>query len=471
MRKHLHKLKILGVLIVSLMLLSTTKAKACSTFMLHKGGKLIFGHNLNEGDIGVPGILFVNKRSVFKMGRSLNEMMFKEVTKPSKLSWISRYGSITFNNFGRDLPDGGMNEAGFYIWEMNEASDYPKGDTLHKLSQMGWMQYLLDNCSTIDEAFELTKGIEIDGWTWHYFLADASGRCASLAFIDGKMKINRDQSMPVKALLNTPYDREMEVAKYYENFGGLYEVELNNPEVPRFVKTAYLTQKYESSQDIIDYGFYMLDKIQVSDKPEWSIVFDPLKKQVFFKTRLHPAIKHLSLNNIEFSSQSGPCLIQNIDVEKGGDIKELLHPYDNKEMNGLLTSLIDLVGEGFFRMGGLEPLESVNNLSNHWQRAEKEENQFFKGKWETEPKNSKEGKLGVQLFTNKNAVFGEVTASDGSVYKIDHLMMIDKNITLTFLTQSGRMLELKGKFINDQLNASVYGTESYLGEFDFYSKK
>ena len=193
-----------------------------------------------------------------------------------------------------------MNEAGFYIWEMNEASDYPQGDSLQKLSQMGWMQYLLDNCSTLDEALEMTKGIEIDGWTWHYFLADASGNCASLAFVDGKMKINRNKNMPVKALFNTPYDREMEVARYYENFGGLYKVELDNPEVPRFVKADYLIKNYNPDENIIDYGFYMLDKIKVNDVAEWSIVFNPIKKYVYFRTRINPAIKDFSFHEIDF---------------------------------------------------------------------------------------------------------------------------------------------------------------------------
>ncbi len=464
----IHKLKILGILIVSLTLLNTTKTKACSTFMLHNGGKLIFGHNLNEGDIGIPGIVFVNKRGVFKMGRSLNEMMFKEVTKPSKLSWVSRYGSITFNNFGRDLPDGGMNETGFFIEEMNEDTEYPQGDSLHKLSQMGWMQYLLDNCSTLDEAFELTKGIEIDGWTWHYFLADASGDCASLTFVGGKMKINRGKKMPVKALFNTAYDREMEVAKYYKNFGGSYEVELDNPEVPRFVKADYLIKAYDPSQDIVDYGFYMLDKIQVNDKPEWSIVFDPIKKQVFFRTRINPAIKQLSFNDIDFSAQSGPCLIQNMDVEKGGDIKDLLHPYNAEEMSKMLYSFIDLIGEGFFKMGGLEPSESIANLTNHWQRAEEVENQSFKGRWETKPEDPEEGALVLNLSSNRNAVFGEMTVSDGSIYKIDHLYMHNEKITLTYLTKSGRMLELQGVIKGDQLKARVYATEDYLGEYVFY---
>jgi penicillin V acylase-like amidase (Ntn superfamily) len=52
---------------------------------------------------------------------------------------------VTFNVFGRDLPDGGINEDGLYIWEMNEEADYQTNDSLAKLNQMHWMQYILDN--------------------------------------------------------------------------------------------------------------------------------------------------------------------------------------------------------------------------------------------------------------------------------------------------------------------------------------
>lgn len=471
MKNSYRKFTMIGILIVSLTLLSLVKASACSTFMLHKGDKLIFGHNLNEGDIGVPGIVFINKRGVFKMGRSLNEMMNKEVTKPSKLSWISRYGSVTFNNFGKDLPDGGMNEAGFYIWEMNEDADYPIGDSLQRLSQMGWMQFLLDNCSTLDEAIKMTEKIEIDGWGWHYFLADASGNCAALAFVDGKMKINRDKNMPVKGLFNTSYNREMEVAKYYENFGGQYKVELDNPNVPRFVKTDFLIKTYDPSENIVDYGFYMLDKIKVFDVAEWSIVFDPIKKQVYFRTRINPAIKHFSLNDVDFSAKAGPCLIHNMDIEKGGEVLALMHPYTAKEMSEFLNYMGTLIPHSFFEMGGLSFEQVVDNFSNHSLRASLAENQFFKGHWETHPEDPKEGALIINIETEQDAVFGQVTSSDGSIYKIDHLYMINQNMYLTFLTKKGKMIELQGVFESGNLNAKVYDSENFQGSFVFNKKE
>jgi choloylglycine hydrolase len=36
-------------------------------------------------------------------------------------------------------PDGGINEAGLYIWEMSEDADYAKNDSLPKLNQRNWI--------------------------------------------------------------------------------------------------------------------------------------------------------------------------------------------------------------------------------------------------------------------------------------------------------------------------------------------
>ncbi len=131
---------------------------ACSTFKLQKGNALLYGHNLNQPGINVPGQIFINKRGVFKIGRSLSEMVTKDGKNPSGLSWISRYGSVAFSTFGKDMPDGGLNEARLYIWEMSNDTEYPKKPALPKLSQMNWMQYVLDSFSTTDEVVSCGRG-------------------------------------------------------------------------------------------------------------------------------------------------------------------------------------------------------------------------------------------------------------------------------------------------------------------------
>ena len=186
--------------VIIVLFLISIPSKACSTFKLQKGEALVYGHNLNEGDIGVPGLIFINKRGTFKTGRTWDEIVSKEPQRYSSHTWISRYGSVTFNNFGRDFPDGGMNEVGLYVWEMNEDACYPRNDSLPKLNQMNWMQYILDNYSTLEEAVRCASEIEIDGWGWHFFMGDGQGNTAAVEFIDGKVVVHQGEQMPVPAL-------------------------------------------------------------------------------------------------------------------------------------------------------------------------------------------------------------------------------------------------------------------------------
>jgi hypothetical protein len=268
-----------------LLLLNPNNLNACSTFKLQKGNQLIYAHNLNQGDIGVPGMIFLNKRGVYKIGRTWSELTTKDQLNPSGYSWISRYGSVTFNSFGRDLPDGGMNEEGLYIWEMNEDAHYPVDTDLPKLDQMNWMQYILDNYTTTEEAIGCASEIEVSGWGWHYFVGDAHGQTAAIAFIDGRIVVHKGETMPVPGLFNTPYEREMEILKYYKGFGGQYDISLDDPQVPRFVKTAAMIRDYNPSSDIIDYGFEMLDKISVHDVPEWSVLFDARTRKYLLQNK------------------------------------------------------------------------------------------------------------------------------------------------------------------------------------------
>ena len=70
---------------------------ACTTFCVKVGDTVIFGRNY-DFEIG-GGALIVNPRGLRKTG-----------FLPRGPAWTSSYGSVTFNQFGRDFPMGGMNE-------------------------------------------------------------------------------------------------------------------------------------------------------------------------------------------------------------------------------------------------------------------------------------------------------------------------------------------------------------------------
>jgi hypothetical protein len=163
--------------ILLLMMVLTLKSSACTSLILKTKDGLYFVHSLNQGDWkSVPGLIFVNQRDAWKKGYSWEALLKVNDESAPSLVWKSKYGSVTFNPLGKEFPDGGMNEKGLYIWEMSFAeTKFPDDPNKPKLFMMQWMQYQLDNFSTIGEVMKNAGQMSLDGWEWHFFVADRSG--------------------------------------------------------------------------------------------------------------------------------------------------------------------------------------------------------------------------------------------------------------------------------------------------------
>ena len=462
--KKTHLLKTAILLLIASMI-SISSSFACSTFKLQKGDSLVYGHNLNEADIGVPGLVFINKRGIFKTGKTWSEIISKDQSNVSNHVWISRYGSVTFNNFGRDFPDGGMNEEGLFIWEMNEDTKYPKNENLPKLNQMNWMQYILDNFTTTAEAIKCASEIEIDGWGWHFFVGDAQGNTAAIEFLNGEIIIHTGEYMPIAGLFNNSYEREMEVLKYYQGFGGNYEPTINDPKVPRFVKTAVLTRDYNPTESIVNYGLKMLHQLMVNDEPEWSILFDVRKKDIYFRTRINPEVKTFSMSQIDFSNDS-PTLVVNMDIKKGGNVYNLFESYTKEIMRDFTKNImVPLFPETFFTRGGLTVEEYIERTTTHTDAAKTNEKQFFKGTWKNSPDQSKdEMSMTIKFESDDEAIKGSIS-NGKELYNIEHLSLVANQMKFTFKTKGGTLLEIRAEFKDGQMTAKLFGIEDYFGTY------
>lgn len=455
------KPKIALLFLAAIIGMHTTNIYPCSTFKLQKGEVLLYGHNLNQADMDVPGMVFINKRGIFKHGRTFSELLFKDQRNPSNFAWISRYGSVTFNAFGKDFPDGGMNEVGLYIWEMNEAAEFPKNENKPRLMHMNWIQYVLDSYSTIDEIIKSASEFQLDdgGMTWHYFISDASGNSASLAFIDGKVKVNKGNDMPVPGLFNTPYDKELEIIKYYKGYGGFYDIELENPRVPRFVKTAKMVDDYEKSMDPIDYGFKILKNITVDNIPEWSVLIDAANKKVYYKTRITPTVKYFDMKELDFSNNT-PVSILDMDADVKDNVADCFTVYSDELSQEFLDSkLKGLLPEEFYNIGGLNPDEFIERLAYHSKIAELPQSQYFAGTWKRETDTPEENYIEIKLVVNKDAVTG-IIFNGMETYILDHLKLIEKDLYFTFKNQKGYLYEGRGLIENSKMDVRLECLES-----------
>ena len=136
--------------------------------MLKDSTHLVYGRNF-DWDIG-SGFIVINKKGIVK------QAFVQPPNKPAK--WISKYGSITFNQIGVDAPMGGMNEKGLVIAQMGLfESEFPKTDDKYVVGGLEWIQYQLDNSSTLSEVIENNKKIRIvfNIVPVHYFICDNLG--------------------------------------------------------------------------------------------------------------------------------------------------------------------------------------------------------------------------------------------------------------------------------------------------------
>jgi penicillin V acylase-like amidase (Ntn superfamily) len=275
----------------------------------------------------VPGVVVINKRGVFKHGKSWYEILSGKPAPNPPLKWISQYGSVTFNPFCRDFPDGGMNEAGLFIEEMTlQGTRFPEDESKPLVFMMQWMQYVLDNYETIDQVIQSAHDITIDGWAWHFFTADRKGNAAVIEFLDGEVKIFREARLPVTALCNTKYNEEMESLRKYKGFGGDRFIDFDNKKLPRFVHAAQMLKGYDPSESpAVKYGFDILAQLERGGT-QWSFVCDLNNLKAYFRTSRASEIKELDLKSFDFSCKTSVKMLD-IHSRLAGNVEEDFQDY------------------------------------------------------------------------------------------------------------------------------------------------
>lgn len=292
-----------------LFLLFNGSAVACSTFLLSKNGTHVFGRNYDWGTGN--GMMMVNARRVVKTSFSQEE--------GNTISWTSTYGSVTFNQFGKEFPHGGMNEKGLVVelmW-LNETV-YPKADSRAAVNGLQWIQYQLDNCATIEEVIATDKKIRINrtgAAPLHYLVADSRGHAATIEFIDGRMVVHQGDKLSYPVLTNTPYEDAAQIVKEGHAKG------LDNSE-QRFTTACSMVRQYQlgnSQQKPVDYAFNILDKIAQPGYTKWSIVYDITNLQVYCITDQRTQRKQVAFGDINFSC-NGSFTALNLDSPLKGNV-------------------------------------------------------------------------------------------------------------------------------------------------------
>ncbi|MEO6254905.1 MAG: linear amide C-N hydrolase [Ferruginibacter sp.] len=301
------------ILIVSLFCACAQLVVACTTFCINKNGQIVFGRNYDW--ITGAGMVNTNQRGLFKTSmRSGNA---------TTISWISAYGSITFNQYGKEFPTGGMNEKGLVVELMwLDGTKYPADDGRPVVGVLQWIQYQLDNAATTAEVIssDIKLRINESATPIHYLVADAGGHVATVEFLDGKMIVHQDKDLPFPVLTNDTYASSVQTAKPIVE--KKTSISLNNNSLDRFVKACSMVKKFtETNMDVpvTDFAFSILDKVSQGNFTKWSIVYDISNRKVFFKTDANKDVKHFQFSAFDFACNK-PAKMFNMNQEGKDDI-------------------------------------------------------------------------------------------------------------------------------------------------------
>jgi penicillin V acylase-like amidase (Ntn superfamily) len=275
---------------VTLTLLVGTPGFTCTTRCLLEKGRVIVAYNYDAWTS--EGLVLVNKRGMSKQGR------IKEAAR-----WTARYGSITFNQFGRDEPSSGVNEKGLMVSVMwLDGTRYPPVDQRPPIGPARWIQYNLDSHASVAEVVEKAEVLRLSApIPVHYFFADVSGDTAVIEFLEGKLVVYRGENLPVKALTNSTYAQSLaafEAAKRRE------KKPMSESSLDRFVRGATLIA---GEGDRIARSFATLAAVALTTgetRTRWSIVYDLRASELYFRTDTNEAIRRLSMTSFDFSCRT-----------------------------------------------------------------------------------------------------------------------------------------------------------------------
>jgi hypothetical protein len=191
----------------------------------------------------------------------------------------------------------------------------------------------LDTCASVYEALQVDTLVRIRGDdipTDHYLIADASGNCAAIEYIDGHFVYYTGENLPVKAMSNMRYGRALAAL---ERGGPRWWWSNPGQSAERFADAHDRNKNYNTGQgsSAVRYAFETLTRVVAAPHTKWNIVYDIAKRKVYFRSVASPAVKYLSLNALDFSC-GAPLLMLNINAALEGNIEKFFEPYD-REVN------------------------------------------------------------------------------------------------------------------------------------------
>ena len=245
------------------------------------------------------------------------------------MRWKSKYGSVVTAAYDICSTDG-MNEKGLVanlLWLAE--SSYPQWNgEKPALSIAAWVQYMLDNFATVNEAvseiekntFDVVSDMMPDGTrmaTLHLSISDATGDNAIFEYIDGKLNIHHNRSYQV--MTNSPvFDQQLALDDYWKTIGGTTFLPGTNRAADRFVRASFYINAIPKTEDTrtalasvfsvirntsVPFGISTPDQPNISST-RWRTVSDQKDKVYYYESTLYPNVFWVDFKDVDFSEKA-----------------------------------------------------------------------------------------------------------------------------------------------------------------------
>ena len=314
------KISMLSVLAFLSIIFLNQNAMAC-TRVVYEGlnGTILTARSM-DWRTDIPANLWVFPRGIERNGEAGN----------NSVQWKSKYGSVITSSWDIASSDG-MNEKGLVgnlLWLAE--SDYPKfekNSNQKGLAVSMWLQYVLDNFTTVSEVvtalekkdFSIVSshipGTDIFA-TVHLSVSDATGDNAIFEYIKGKLVIHHDRKYV--AMTNSPiFEEQLAINTYWKGIPGTIMLPGTNRAADRFTRASYYIDAIPKTDNIrtalasvfgvirncsVPLGISSPTEPNISST-RWRTVADQKNLVYYFDNVLNPNVVWVEFSKLDFSEK------------------------------------------------------------------------------------------------------------------------------------------------------------------------
>lgn len=284
--------KVVAFFLMSLMV--TESAYPCSTAYIPESSGKLMGKNYvwSHG----YGRVFLNRKNMLKRA------LLKDPKTMKGVMWKAKYASLSFNQIAENFPVGGMNTEGLGVEILLATAEFPKSTDLEAVSELQWIQYLLDTSSNVTEAIAQARKVDIvpiAGYSVHYHVCDKEGECAVFEYKDGKLAVfdRESEGQTPVGTDNSCYGSNSYSGKALRSLEAAELIPgLESPILPKVTRAsdrcastrrlveAFSANVTRNSEEEVDDMFQLMNRI--SGNPQWQIVYELAKGRMHFKAQV-----------------------------------------------------------------------------------------------------------------------------------------------------------------------------------------